>query len=162
MKETLLLKEREYWKIQDKKEEDIKAAKLTLHDQIIINTEILTSSTSLQRQKFSNMKKKEKWEKLIKENLEKQEIDKANVEELKEMVKKYQRQGAHIKDLKALLMRYLLKSGMIETTKKTWTRPMTGRLQQEPTRIKNLQVDFPVVQIQELSKRGIPTINLQM
>ena len=162
MKETLLLKEREYWKIQDKKEEDIKAAKLALHEQIIINTDILTSITSLQRQKFSNMKKKEKWEKLIKENLEKQEIDKANVEELKEMVKKYQRQEAHIKELKELLMRYLLKSGVVETTKKNWSRPMTGRLQQEPARIKNLQVDFPVVQIQELSKRGIPTINLKM
>ena len=157
MKETLLVKEREYWKIQDKREEDIKAAKFILHEKIMINTDILTSYTSLQREKFSNTKKKNKWEKLIMENSRKQELDKRCEEELKEMVARYQKQAAHIKELKSLLMRYILKSGMVETSKKGWARPLTGRLQQEPARIKNLQLDLPVVQVQEITKAIIPT-----
>lgn len=168
MKESLQAKEKAQWKMQDNREIDIQNAKIGFHQQVIENTEILTKYTTKQKERFANMEKKKKWQKLISDNLKKQETDEESERELKELVQRFQDQGAEIQELKASLMRYLMKTGMVDKPQRI--RPLTARKKQEPLRLREVPPeldldlhDRPRLQVSQIStRRMIPTIDLQL
>jgi WD40 repeat protein len=60
MKEASREKEKQYWRIQDRKDEDIKDAKSRLQDKILVNTNILQEITQLLRKREKNKESKKK------------------------------------------------------------------------------------------------------
>ena len=166
MKESLQMRERYCWKLQDKKEEDIKVRKSYLTEKIVKNSEVLSEYTNLQRKTLSNIEKNTRWDKLILDNAKKHENDKEREVEIRDLKNRYQKQGAEIQELKSVLMNYLMKSELdVEPKKMTKMRPLTARLKQEPKRIQNLetQIDETHIILDDIPKRmTIPTIHLKL
>ena len=138
MKESLQRKEKVFWKIQDKREEDTHKANLLLNEEIYKGTDIKEKYTDLLRRKLSNIECKQKRDRLVEDNKKKEEIDATIEFELAEMSQIYNAQKNEIKEAKSVLMQYILKTGASSEglKKPARLRPLSSRLQQEPSLIR--------------------------
>ena len=109
MKEASRMKEKAMWKIQNKREEDIKDSKYSLHEHVIRNTKLLKKRTAAFLAKQSNSAQSKKTLELMSRNRMKAASDQDDERELGEMIEIFQQQSLEIMELKALLVRYVMK-----------------------------------------------------
>ena len=148
MKESLQRKEKAFWKMEDKKEEEVQRANQLLNEEIFEGADIKEKYTELLRRKLANIERKQKRDKLIESNARKRDSDATIELELAEMSRVYKAQRDEIMGTKAVLMDYLLKAGRMSSEpmkKPARLRALSSRMQLEPTR---LQADSSHLQLE--------------
>ena len=139
MKEASRTREKQNWKLQSRREQDIKEVKYKLHDHVLANTGLVKRRTAaiLDRQQIKTEKRKT--EQLSLRNKSRACRDEEEERELQEMVEIFQSQGEEIMQLKSVLVRYVMKGIPVDpnTGKKNLrarppiseiTRPRSGRV----------------------------------
>ena len=119
MKEASRCKEKHFWKLQNKREQEIKEIKYALHGYVLKNTEFIKRRTKAILDKQAIKVERQKTEKLALKNRKKASRDEEDEKELKEMVNIFQMQGEEILQLKSVLVRYVMKGIPVD--------PKTGR-----------------------------------
>ena len=116
MKEASRAKEKSMWRVQNKREEQIKEVRYALHDHVLINTKFLQRRTAAILARQANKTTKQKTIELMERNRAKARSDCEDENELKEMIEIFQQQSEEIMELKALLVRYVMKGIAVDPT----------------------------------------------
>ena len=157
MKEASRAKEKQYWKLQSRREEDIKEVRYRLQGDVIRNTELIKRRTGalLERQQLRTERKKTA--ELSLRNRSRADRDSEDEAELQEMIEIFQSQAEEINQLKSVLVRYVMKGIPVDpkTGKKNLrarpliseiTRPKSSRI-----RLKSAKAGTPVM-VESLEK----------
>ena len=104
------------WRVQNKREEQIKEVRYALHDHVLINTKFLQRRTAAILARQANKTTKQKTKELMERNRAKARSDSEDENELKEMIEIFQQQSEEIMELKALLVRYVMKGIAVDPT----------------------------------------------
>ena len=116
MKEASRAKEKSMWRIQNKREEQIKEVRYALHDHVLINTKFLQRRTAAILTRQANQTTRQKTAELMARHRAKASSDFDDEKELKEMIEIFQQQSEEIMELKALLVRYVMKGIAVDPT----------------------------------------------
>lgn len=144
MKEASRAKEKYFWKLQNKRDQDIKDIKYALHGYVLKNTEFIKRRTKAILDKQAIKVERQKTLKLSEKNKRKATKDEEDQKELKEMLEIFQMQGEEIMQLKSVLVRYVMKGIPVDpkTGKKNLrarpsiseiTRPKSARIKLKST-----------------------------
>ena len=109
MKEASRAKEKHYWKQQNRRDEEIKEIKYSLHGYVLKNTELIKRRTKAILDKQAIKVEKKKTSILAQKNKKKATRDQEDEQELQEMLEIFQMQGEEIMQLKSVLVRYVMK-----------------------------------------------------
>ena len=116
MKEASRAKEKSMWRIQNKRDDQIKEVRYALHDHVLINTKFLQRRTAAILARQANKTTRQKTAELMERNRAKASSDFDDEKELKEMIEIFQQQSEEIMELKALLVRYVMKGIAVDPT----------------------------------------------
>lgn len=116
MKEASRAKEKSMWRIQNKRDDQIKEVRYALHDHVLINTKFLQRRTAAILARQANKTTRQKTAELMERNRSKASSDFEDEKELKEMIEIFQQQSEEIMELKALLVRYVMKGIAVDPT----------------------------------------------
>lgn len=125
MKEASRAKEKHFWKLQNKRDQEIKDIKYCLHGYVLKNTEFIKRRTKAILDKQAIKVERQKTLKLSEKNRKKATQDEEDQKELKEMLEIFQMQGEEIMQLKSVLVRYVMKG--IPVDPKTGKRNLRSR-----------------------------------
>ena len=145
MKEASRGKEKHFWKLQNKREQDIKDIKYALHGYVLKNTEFIKRRTKAILDKEAIRVERKKTQNLANRNRKKAQRDEEDEKELKEMIDIFQLQGEEILQLKSVLVRYVMKGIPVDPTTgkrnlrarpsiSEITRPRSGRIRLKSAR----------------------------
>ena len=109
MKEASRAKEKSFWKLQNKRDHEIKDIKYALHGYVLKNTEFIKRRTKAILDKQAIKVERQKTLKLSEKNKRKATKDEEDQKELREMLEIFQMQGEEIMQLKSVLVRYVMK-----------------------------------------------------
>ena len=144
MKEASRAKEKSFWKLQNKRDHEIKDIKYALHGYVLKNTEFIKRRTKAILDKQAIKVERQKTLKLSEKNKRKATKDEEDQKELREMLEIFQMQGEEIMQLKSVLVRYVMKGIPVDpkTGKKNLrarpsiseiTRPKSARIKLKST-----------------------------
>ena len=165
MKEASRAKEKSMWRIQNKRDDQIKEVRYALHDHVLINTKFLQRRTAAILARQANKTTRQKTAELMERNRAKASSDFDDEKELKEMIEIFQQQSEEIMELKALLVRYVMKGIAVDPTtgKKDLrarpsiaelTRPKSSRARLRSSRIGQQQAPVTVQTVERLGGGG--------
>ena len=159
MKEASRAKEKHYWRLQNKKDQEIKDTKYALHGYVLKNTEFIKRRTKAILDKQAIKVERQKTVKLAEKNRKKAVRDEEDEKELKEMMEIFQMQSEEILQLKSVLVRYVMKG--IPVDPKTGKRNLRARPSiSEITRPKSARIRLKSARQQQIMMESVEKIEV--